>query len=44
MNKAVVVFLKTEQLVNQIIENGLWVKGMFVAATKVIFSKCPAVY
>lgn len=48
MNKAVVVFLKTEQLVNQIIENGLWVKGMFVPATplyapatKVIVSNVP---
>lgn len=33
MNKAVVVFLKNEQLVNQVIENGLWVKGMFLPAT-----------
>lgn len=48
MNKAVVVFLKTEQHVNQIIENGLWVKGMFVPvtplyapATKVTISNVP---
>lgn len=48
MNKAVVVFLKTEQLVNQVTENGLWIKEMFVPvtplaapATKVTISNVP---
>ncbi len=33
MNKAMVVFLKTEQLVNQLTESGIWIKEMFVPAT-----------
>lgn len=48
MNKAVVVFLKTESLVNKVIENGLWVKEIFITvtplfapATKVIISNVP---
>ncbi len=31
MNKAVVVFLKNEQLVNRLIESGVWVKEKFFA-------------
>ncbi len=48
MNKAVVVFLNAEVLVNKVIENGLWVKGLlttttplFAPATKVIISNVP---
>jgi len=48
MNKAVIVFLKTEQLVNQVSENGLWIKETFVPvtpltapATKVTVSNVP---
>lgn len=33
MNKAVVVFLKTEALVKKAIENGLWVKEIFTTIT-----------
>lgn len=43
-----IVFLKTEQLVNQVTENGLWIKEMFVPvtpltapATKVTISNVP---
>lgn len=48
MNKATVVFLKTEQLVNQLTESGIWIKEMFVPvtplvapATKVTISNVP---
>ncbi len=48
MNKAMVVFLKTEQLVNQLTESGIWIKEMFVPvtplaapATKVTISNVP---
>lgn len=33
MNKAVVVFLKNEHLVKTMIENGIWVKEMYVPVT-----------
>ncbi len=33
MNKAMVVLLKTEQLVNQLTESGIWIKDMFVPVT-----------
>lgn len=48
MNKAVVVFLKNEHLVKNMIENGIWVKETYVAvtplsapATKVTVSNVP---
>ncbi len=33
MNKAVVVFLKTESLINQLTVSGIWVKEKFVPVT-----------
>lgn len=48
MNKAVVVFLKSESLVNQLIVSGIWVKETFVRvnplstpATKITISNVP---
>lgn len=48
MNKAVVVFLKTEILINKLTMSGVWVKGTFVTvtplsapATKIIISNIP---
>jgi len=48
MNKAVVVFLKTEMLINKLTVSGIWVKGTFVTvtplsapATKIIISNIP---
>lgn len=48
MNKAVVVFLKTESLINQLTVSGIWVKEMFVPvtplsapATKITISNVP---
>ncbi len=48
MNKAMVVFLKTEQLVNQLTESRIWIKEIFVPvtplaapATKVTISNVP---
>lgn len=48
MNKAVVVFLKTEALINELTVSGIWVKETFVTitplsapATKVIVSNAP---
>jgi len=48
MNKAVVVFLKNEQLVTKVIESGIWVKEtyvpvspLFAPATKVTISNVP---
>lgn len=48
MNKAIVVFLKTEQLVNQLTESGIWINETFVPvtplaapATKVTISNVP---
>lgn len=48
MNKAVVVFLKTEMLINKLTVSGVWVKGTFVTvtplsapATKIIISNIP---
>lgn len=48
MNKAIVVFLKTEQLVNQLTESRIWINEMFVPvtplaapATKVTISNVP---
>lgn len=48
MNKAIVVFLKTESLINQLTVSGLWVKEAFVAvsplsapSTKITISNVP---
>lgn len=48
MNKAIVMFLKSEQLVNQLTENGIWISESFVPvtplaapATKVTISNVP---
>ncbi len=48
MNKAVVVFLKSEALVNELTVNGIWVKETFVSvtplsapATRITFSNVP---
>lgn len=48
MNKAIVVFLSTEQLVSQLTENGVWVRGSHVTmtplatpATKITVSNVP---
>lgn len=44
MNKAVVVFLKSEALVNELTVNGIWVKETFVSvtpATRITVSNVP---